>query len=180
MSKATITCSTPDAVIRYTTDKTDPTEASPVYTSPVDFTDEIRARAWKDGMLESDIAIAVAINEGDDMTNNWISLNMSNDDNLTYTIPAEHLMWFQQMYAQALGNNLLFELVATFYTNPLGGASKQLRYLSYNISSAMVASIEFIESDFNFDIDLTTGVITKPVVSGWKLSYVTLHVINFN
>ena len=63
MSKATITCSTPDAVIRYTTDKTDPTESSPVYTQPVDFTDEIRAKAWKDGMESSDIAVAVAQEE---------------------------------------------------------------------------------------------------------------------
>lgn len=78
MSKATITCSTPDAVIRYTTDKTDPTESSPVYIQPVDFTDEIRARAWKDGMLESDIAVAVAL-EDEEVDINTLTEELFND-----------------------------------------------------------------------------------------------------
>lgn len=179
MSTATISCSTPDAIIRYEIGGVDPTESSPLYSSPVEFSGEIRAKAWKEGYESSDIAVAVALEE-DEMTNTWVSLDMTEDDNATYTIPSQYQMWFQQMYAQCLSNNLLFELVATFYTNPQSGGSKQLRYLAYNISSSMVASVKFIESDFDFDINLIDGVITKPTVSGWKLSYLTLHVINFN
>lgn len=59
MSTATISCSTPDAVIRYEIGGVDPTESSPLYSSPVDFSGEIRAKAWKEGMEASDIAVAV-------------------------------------------------------------------------------------------------------------------------
>lgn len=63
MSTATISCSTPEAIIRYEIGGADPTESSPLYSSPVDFTGEIRAKAWKNGMLESDIAVAVSEEE---------------------------------------------------------------------------------------------------------------------
>ena len=59
MSTATISCSTPDAIIRYEIGGVDPTESSPLYSSPVEFTGEIRAKAWKEGMEASDIAVAV-------------------------------------------------------------------------------------------------------------------------
>ena len=66
MSTATISCSTPDAIIRYETRGADPTESSPLYSSPVEFTGEIRAKAWKDGYESSDITVAVS---GGDMAN---------------------------------------------------------------------------------------------------------------
>lgn len=59
MSTATISCSTPDAIIRYEIGGVDPTESSPLYSSPVEFSGEIRAKAWKEGMEASDIAVAV-------------------------------------------------------------------------------------------------------------------------
>lgn len=59
MSTATISCSTPDAVIRYEIGGVDPTESSPLYSTPVEFSGEIRAKAWKEGMEASDIAVAV-------------------------------------------------------------------------------------------------------------------------
>ena len=65
MSTATISCSTPDAIIRYEIGGVDPTESSPLYSSPVEFSGEIRAKAWKEGMIESDIAVAVT--GGEDM-----------------------------------------------------------------------------------------------------------------
>lgn len=59
MSTATISCSTPDAIIRYEIGGVDPTESSPLYSSPVEFSGEIRAKAWKEGLEASDIAVAV-------------------------------------------------------------------------------------------------------------------------
>ena len=57
---ATITCATADAVIRYTTDGTEPTETSMVYTVPVTIstTTTLKAKAWKTGMTPSFVATA--------------------------------------------------------------------------------------------------------------------------
>lgn len=77
MSTATISCSTPDAIIRYEIGGADPTEQSPLYSSPVEFAGEIRAKAWKEGMVESDIAVAVA-EEEDEMTRIEIPYSYSN------------------------------------------------------------------------------------------------------
>lgn len=53
-----ITCATEGATIRYTLDGTDPTESSPVYSSPIFIDDDtmIKARAWKSGMNPSPVA----------------------------------------------------------------------------------------------------------------------------
>lgn len=55
----TISCATPDAEIRYTTNNTDPTPNSPLYTGPLDVnsTTTIRTRAYRAGMLQSQIAV---------------------------------------------------------------------------------------------------------------------------
>ncbi len=54
----TITCADADAVIRYTTDGTTPTESSTTYNAPftVSTTTTITAKAWKNGMVPSDNA----------------------------------------------------------------------------------------------------------------------------
>ena len=56
----TITCETEDAVIRYTTDGTEPTENSTVYSQPftVNTTTTIMAKAWKTNMTPSFTATA--------------------------------------------------------------------------------------------------------------------------
>ena len=56
----TITCETEDAVIRYTTDGTEPTETSTVYSQPftVNTTTTIMAKAWKTNMTPSFTATA--------------------------------------------------------------------------------------------------------------------------
>lgn len=53
-------CSTPEAVIRYTTDGTFPTEASPAYTGPltVDRSARLRARAFREGWNPSGVISA--------------------------------------------------------------------------------------------------------------------------
>ena len=55
-----ITCADADAVIRYTTDGTEPTESSTVYSQPftVSTTTTIMAKAWKEGMTPSFTATA--------------------------------------------------------------------------------------------------------------------------
>jgi hypothetical protein len=57
----TISCSTSDATIRYTTNGADPTSSSPIYTDPISVSSgsvTVKARAFKDGMTDSDIASA--------------------------------------------------------------------------------------------------------------------------
>jgi hypothetical protein len=62
----TITCSTTGANIRYTTDGSDPSEASPVYGDPlgISVTTKIRARAYKTGWLPSGTAVGSYIIPG--------------------------------------------------------------------------------------------------------------------
>ncbi len=53
-----LSCSTPGAVIRYTTNESDPTENSPVYSTPIPASSDItiKAKAFKTGWIESDPA----------------------------------------------------------------------------------------------------------------------------
>ncbi len=57
----TISCSVSGATIRYTTDGTDPTESSALYTGPVTVDDglTLKAKAWKTDWTSSDIRSAV-------------------------------------------------------------------------------------------------------------------------
>jgi len=54
----TISCNTPGATIRYTTDGTTPTTASPLYTAPVNLSTDttLRARAFFGGFADSGVA----------------------------------------------------------------------------------------------------------------------------
>ena len=66
----TITCADDNAVIRYTTDGTEPTEASTIYTAPFTVTTNttVTAKAWKAGMVPSDTA-TVTISFPDQVAN---------------------------------------------------------------------------------------------------------------
>jgi hypothetical protein len=66
--EVTITCGTPEAIIRYTLDGTDPTESSPMYTTPILIrnTTTIKARAYKSGLAPSAIATATYTYNPDD------------------------------------------------------------------------------------------------------------------
>ena len=57
--KVSILCFTRGAAIRYTTDGSDPTSSSALYTSPLTFTSTttLKAKAFKSGMIDSDVAI---------------------------------------------------------------------------------------------------------------------------
>lgn len=59
----TLSSSTSGAIIRYTTDGTEPTEQSQVYNSPIAInqTTTVKARAWKDCKITSDIGSAVYV-----------------------------------------------------------------------------------------------------------------------
>lgn len=61
VQNVTITCATVDAAIHYTTDGTEPTAESPVYSQPIvvnDGTTTIKAIAIKEGMTNSEVASA--------------------------------------------------------------------------------------------------------------------------
>lgn len=68
VQNVTITCATPGATIRYTTNGTDPTEASPVYSTPVSIplgsTMTIKAKAYLAGWTPSIIASATYVITG--------------------------------------------------------------------------------------------------------------------
>lgn len=55
--KVTMTCGTPDTIIKYTLDGTDPTEASTEYIEQIEVTPPvtIKARGYKEGLLTSDV-----------------------------------------------------------------------------------------------------------------------------
>lgn len=56
MAKLQITCATEGAEIRYTTDGSDPTLQSDLYTAPIEASGTVKAKAWKEGMLSSEVA----------------------------------------------------------------------------------------------------------------------------
>lgn len=58
VTTVTMTATNSDAVIRYTTDGSDPTDESTIYTEPVSFTEEltVKAIAQRDGYYDSDVA----------------------------------------------------------------------------------------------------------------------------
>ncbi len=60
----TISCETADAVVHYTTNGDDPTESDAVYSSPISITKSgtvLKAKAFKDAMLDSEIASATYV-----------------------------------------------------------------------------------------------------------------------
>ena len=59
-TNVTISCATDGAEIRYTTDGSDPTESSALYTGAITLSDDavLKARAWKSGMNPSVVVTA--------------------------------------------------------------------------------------------------------------------------
>lgn len=56
MAKLQITCATDGAEIRYTVDGSDPTLQSDLYTAPIEASGTVKAKAWKEGMLSSEVS----------------------------------------------------------------------------------------------------------------------------
>ena len=94
-----ITCATSGATIRYTTDGSDPTESSTVYTGPIIVSGdtEIRARAWKSEMDPSAVVVetytydaAQGAPKGDYFDNPIVISGVNGsrviDDNSAYTV----------------------------------------------------------------------------------------------
>jgi hypothetical protein len=63
VQNVTISCSTEGAIIRYTTDGSEPSSASALYLGPVQVGSStmIKAKAFKDGMIDSDTATATYV-----------------------------------------------------------------------------------------------------------------------
>ena len=98
-TNVTITCATSGATIRYTTDGTDPTESSTVYTGPISIDDDtvIRASAWKIGMNPSAVVSETYTYDAEqgapkgDYFDNPIGISGANgsrviEDNSAYTV----------------------------------------------------------------------------------------------
>ena len=98
-TNVSITCATEGATIRYTTDGTDPTESSPVYSGPIFIDDDtmVKARAWKNGMNPSVVVAetytydsAQGAPKGDYFDNPIVISGASGsrviDDNSAYTV----------------------------------------------------------------------------------------------
>ena len=98
-TNVTITCATDGAEIRYTTDGSDPTESSALYTGAITLSDDavVKARAWKSGMNPSVVVTATYTYDAaqgapkGDYFDNPIVISGANgsrviDDNSAYTV----------------------------------------------------------------------------------------------
>ncbi len=83
-----ITCETPGATIRYTTDGSEPTEESAVYVSPFFLTDSvrIRAKAYKEGMGASLVASASYVCDGLSAALDTPGLSWTTDPDYPWTV----------------------------------------------------------------------------------------------
>jgi hypothetical protein len=104
-----ITCSDVDAVIRYTTDGSVPTENSTIYTAPftVSTTTTIKAKAWKTGMTPSFVA-TTTISFPEQVTNiaafkaNASSSAQQIMSNVTFVFRSGHYMFVEDNSAALL------------------------------------------------------------------------------
>ncbi|MBW6514742.1 MAG: chitobiase/beta-hexosaminidase C-terminal domain-containing protein, partial [Candidatus Syntrophosphaera sp.] len=110
-----ISTTTPDATIRYTTNGSDPTETSTLYTGPVAIssTTTLKARAWAAGMDPS--YVATAIYTFPVVVSNLAALRAANADGTTvYHLANEVVLTFQQnfrhqKYVQDYGAAILID-----------------------------------------------------------------------
>lgn len=104
-----ITCSDADAVIRYTTDGSVPTENSTVYSAPftVNTTTTVKAKAWKTGMSPSFVA-TTTISFPEQVTNiaafkaNASSSAQQIMSDVTFVFRSEHYMFVEDNSAALL------------------------------------------------------------------------------
>ncbi len=96
----TISTATPDATIHYTTDGTDPTQSSPVFTDPIDITETttVKARGYADDLEPSIISTAVyTINYPVEVLD-VAALKAAPQDGTVYTLANEVILTFQQSF----------------------------------------------------------------------------------
>lgn len=89
----TISCATNDAVIRYTTNGEDPTLSSTLYTGPISIssgTVTIKARAFKSGMTDSDIASGTwTITSSSGPPGTYVEIFWDRDQNYNFDVDVE-------------------------------------------------------------------------------------------
>jgi hypothetical protein len=96
----TISTATPDATIHYTTDGTDPTQSSPVFTDPIEITETttLKARGYADDLEPSIISTAVyTINVPVEVLD-IAALKAAPQDGTVYTLANEVILTFQQSF----------------------------------------------------------------------------------
>jgi hypothetical protein len=145
-----ITCATTGAVIRYTNDGTDPTTSSPAYINPITVTrtTTIKARAFKNGMTDSDIATAMYLITASDSA--WTIFTSQTPSNPNIT------------------DNQSYEL-GTRFTSNSAGKIMAIRY--YKASGETGAHIGRIWSGAG--TQLTTVSFSHETGSGWQVAILT-------
>ena len=179
-----ITCATSGATIRYTTDGTDPTEASTIYNGPilVDDDTEIRARAWKSGMNPSVVVsetytydAAQGAPEGDYFADPIVISGASGsrviDDNSAYTEEADEPQHTDSWYDEESGyyysnyelKTVWYKWMAPgsgtmmFYTKASGGGYVYPTYIAIYTGDAL-ASIQRIAVSTTYDSNWVTSL----------------------
>jgi hypothetical protein len=132
-----LTTATPQATIRYTLDGATPTQSSTLYSSPFTLTQTttVKARAFKSGYLDSEIAIAdftKVINKPtiESFTASPSSINQGQSSTLTWTTSGAETVEIDQGIGdvQSSGSTDVTPTVTTTYTltatNVVGTATK--------------------------------------------------------
>ncbi|MBW6515195.1 MAG: chitobiase/beta-hexosaminidase C-terminal domain-containing protein [Candidatus Cloacimonetes bacterium] len=96
----TISTTTPDATIHYTTDGTDPTQSSPIFSDPIDVDESmtIKARGYADDLEPSIISTAVYTINYPVEVFDVATLKSSPQDGTVYTLSNEVILTFQQTF----------------------------------------------------------------------------------
>ncbi len=170
-----ILCTTPDAIIRYTTDGTEPTETSAIYNSAINVakTTTLKVKAFKDGMNESKTAVATyTISDGGTQAPAWkpytayVKGNIVSYNNKNYECIQPHtsLIGWEPSNVLALWKehkgtvNPPIEVVATPTFSPAGG--------TYKVAQSVTLSCSTLGSTIRYTTDGTEPTVNSTLYNG--------------
>lgn len=189
-----ISCSTTDAVIRYTTDGSNPTTSSAIYSSPINFstTTTLKAKAFKTGMNASSVATAtytigseptqtVATPSFNPASGNYtapVSVNIScatTGATIRYTTDGSDPTASSPIYSSALNFSTTTTLKAKAFK--VGMNDSSIAAATYTIGNSSIEVWKEYKAYKTGDIVSYNGVNYKCVqshtaLSGWEPSYV--------
>ena len=135
----TISTATSGATIHYTTDGSDPTESSPIYTAAitVSFTTTIKAGAWKTGLTPSSITVAVYNFDTTSPTISAVSSSLIISSGATIAWTTDEASDSQVEYGITTGYGSLTTLntnLVTSHSQPITGLTSSTLY-HYRVKS---------------------------------------------